>query len=267
MKLFNSRFSGIVLIAVLFLLAQIIMGLMAFFMAGSIEKVDARSMMVSMLVCDILLAMVLVALRLVRRNPFVQKFSCPAGAYVLAIVAIISLAVAEDAIFYVTGIDNAEEMKQLFGEMAGSLLGFLVLCIIGPLVEELVFREGIQRHLMRAGMRPWMAIVLTALIFAIVHGNLSQGIAAMMSGCLLGFLFLLSGNIRLSLSAHVANNTAAFLMLSFFPDETELFGSITTAIAGGIMGLIFCGASVWWMVHMVRRRVAEEIEKENTENV
>ena len=109
------------LIAVIFLLAQIIMGLMAFFMAGSIEKVDGRSMMVSMLVCDILLAMVLVALRLVRRNPFVQKFSCPVGAYVLAIVAIISLAVAEDAIFYVTGIDNTEQMKQLFGEMAGSL--------------------------------------------------------------------------------------------------------------------------------------------------
>lgn len=263
MKLFNSRFSGIVLILVLFVLAQIIMGLMSFFMTGSIEKVDVRSM----LVCDMLLAMVLVALRLVRRNPFVQKFSCPAGAYVLAIVAIISLAVAEDAIFYVTGIDNTEQMKQLFGEMAGSLLGFLGLCIIGPLVEELGFREGIQRHLMRAGMRPWTAIVLTALIFAIMHGNLSQGIAAMMSGCLLGFLFLLSGNIRLSLTAHVANNTVAFLMMSFLSDETELFGSITTAIAGGILGLIFCGASVWWMLHMVRRRVAEEIEIENTENV
>jgi len=221
---------------------------------------------IGLLVASFLILILLWASMLGRRRPLPRMHPAMPWHWAVPLFAFLLLSLGLNIFITPMHLDDGGVAK-LFEGMAGNPLCIILLTIVGPVTEELVFREGIQRHLMRAGMRPWMAIVLTALIFAIVHGNLSQGIAAMMSGCLLGFLFLLSGNIRLSLSAHVANNTVAFLMLSFFSDETELFGSITTAIAGGILGLFFCGASVWWMLHMVRRRVAEEIEKETTENV
>lgn len=89
----------------------------------------------------------------------------------------------------------------------------LLLCVVGPLCEELVFRKGIVRELFLKGCPGLLAAALGALSFAVVHGNWVQGIPAFVVGTLLGLLFLRTGNLRLCLPAHVANNVLALLLL------------------------------------------------------
>lgn len=85
----------------------------------------------------------------------------------------------------------------------------LLLVVVGPLCEELVFRAGIQQSLRNSGLHPLLAAVVSASAFALVHGNLAQGIPAFTVGILLGILYNRTGNLWLCLPAHMANNLLA----------------------------------------------------------
>ena len=45
---------------------------------------------------------------------------------------------------------------------------------MAPLVEELLFRGAIEGHFLQTGKRPGMAILLSALIFGLIHVNPAQ---------------------------------------------------------------------------------------------
>ena len=85
----------------------------------------------------------------------------------------------------------------LFESVKTNPLCLLLLCFVGPLGEELVFREGIMRQLLVSRHSPIVAAVGSSLMFALFHGNLAQGVPAFLSGIMLGYLFLQSGDIRL----------------------------------------------------------------------
>ena len=95
--------------------------------------------------------------------------------------------------------------------------GWLLICLIGPITEEMVFRRGILHYLERSGVQVPVSIGASALVFAIVHGNLAQGIPALLLGIALGILYHRSRSVWLCVAAHVANNTVAALLM-FLPD-------------------------------------------------
>ena len=64
---------------------------------------------------------------------------------------------------------------------------FLTMAVLGPLAEELTFRGVIQTRLERA-MPPWLALVLQAAIFGLVHGTPIQMVYAFLMGLAFGFL-------------------------------------------------------------------------------
>ena len=96
--------------------------------------------------------------------------------------------------------------KDVFATLVYNPWGVLAIVLVGPFTEELVFRMGIQRHLIRYRMRPWMAILLSALIFGAVHGNPAQIPGAVVFGWVLGWLYWRSGTIWIPVVAHVFNN-------------------------------------------------------------
>ena len=54
----------------------------------------------------------------------------------------------------------------------------LIVGILAPIAEELIFRGAILRVLLNTFEHKgrWIAIALTALIFAFIHGNIAQGV-------------------------------------------------------------------------------------------
>ncbi|MCI6252173.1 MAG: CPBP family intramembrane metalloprotease [Bacteroidales bacterium] len=101
----------------------------------------------------------------------------------------------------------------LLNGMSRSIGGVLLLTVFGPLVEEMVFRESIQRLLTPRTGALW-ATVIAAASFAAVHMNPAQSIPAFLLGLALGWLYILTGNIKLCYSAHVINNALAVWLLS-----------------------------------------------------
>lgn len=108
----------------------------------------------------------------------------------------------------------------LFEGMLHNPWCILLLCLVGPVCEELVFRVGMVRSLYRHSVPGWMAITISAFAFAIVHGNLAQGIPAFLVGFILGLLYLRTGNLWLCLPAHIANNTLAVVLMNVGLDDT-----------------------------------------------
>lgn len=80
---------------------------------------------------------------------------------------------------------------------------FLYAALVGPIVEEIIYRGFVMNSLQRYGKT--FAIVVSAAIFGIMHGNLLQGIFAFMAGIVFGYAAM-EYSIYLSMILHVINN-------------------------------------------------------------
>lgn len=81
---------------------------------------------------------------------------------------------------------------------------FLPLVVLAPVCEELMFRKLILDRAARYGRRE--AVVLSALLFALMHGNLSQAFYAFGLGLVLGTLYLRTRNLWYTIAIHAFVN-------------------------------------------------------------
>lgn len=85
------------------------------------------------------------------------------------------------------------------------LLLLLSICVVGPVVEELVFRGLILRRLV-SSRGFWPGVVWSALIFALLHPHLLMG--AWVFAVICSLLYLASGSLLLPIAVHILHNTA-----------------------------------------------------------
>ncbi len=110
-------------------------------------------------------------------------------------------------------------MQQMTLAMSHSIWGLLAIAIIGPIAEELLFREAIEGEMLRRGANPWTAILVSAIAFGIVHLNFAQGLYALPIGIIFGIIYYKTGNILLSSLLHIANNSLVALQMYFMGED------------------------------------------------
>ena len=84
------------------------------------------------------------------------------------------------------------------------ILNILFLVLIGPLVEEYMFRKVFIDAARIYGER--LALVTSALVFGLYHGNLSQFFYAFFLGLVFGYVYLETGWLRYSAALHILIN-------------------------------------------------------------
>ena len=82
--------------------------------------------------------------------------------------------------------------------------------VMAPLFEEWLCRGLILRGLLQKSS-PLTAIVVSALIFAVIHMNPWQAIPAFCLGLLFGYVYYKTGSLKLTILMHCVNNTMAAL--------------------------------------------------------
>lgn len=93
--------------------------------------------------------------------------------------------------------------------------------LIAPFVEELIFRGAVLRWL-----EPWgrgFALVISAILFGLMHNNLVQLPTAFACGLLFGYIAQ-RFSLRASIAAHAANNLIVEF-IGLLPDEWNLVWS------------------------------------------
>ena len=134
--------------------------------------------------------------------------------------------------------------ENIFAQMKNNVFGILSVCIVAPIFEEIFFRGAIEGYLLRKWRNPRWAILVSALIFGLIHMNPAQMLFAFLFGIILGELYYRTGSLLPSIILHFINNTLSLILMNVFEEKdtlTDIFGSTTTVHTLGMMGIaIFC---------------------------
>lgn len=81
----------------------------------------------------------------------------------------------------------------------------LQICVLAPLCEEFIFRGMILQNLRRFGNG--FAVVMSAILFGMVHGDLPQMVLAFLLGLVFGVLVIETDSIWVTIGMHAVVNT------------------------------------------------------------
>lgn len=134
---------------------------------------------------------------------FGEKFG--AGHYVLVIIMCITVMYIGNILgALITGIFGAGNVLLPIVANSNIWATLLFAVIFAPIVEELIFRRAVINRLRKYGDKT--AILVSALLFALAHGNLSQFFYALGLGILFGYVYARTGKLRYSIGLHMTIN-------------------------------------------------------------
>ena len=116
-----------------------------------------------------------------------------------------------------------DHLADQFRDMAQNPWGILCIALVGPVVEEIVFREAVLGYMLRQGIRPLTAILCSSLAFGLVHGNPVQIPFATIIGCIFAIIYYKTHSILLTTILHIINNSAAVVQMNILGDQAETF--------------------------------------------
>src|SRR5690606_2391171 len=106
------------------------------------------------------------------------------------------------------------------------IAGFITVCIMAPIFEEILFRGILLRGLLQNKTNPVLAIVLSSILFGLAHMNPWQFLGAGLLGALFGFVYYRTKSLWMCIFLHSLNNSFSyFLMLKFESMEESLTDS------------------------------------------
>ncbi len=143
----------------------------------------------------------------------------------------------------------SEVSEQAFsGQPVGLMI--LVVGIIGPICEELMFR-GIVFHRLKDWVKPQAAIAISALLFGIYHGNVVQFFYATCMGVMLAIIYDKTGTLWISIVAHIAANLWSLFGSSFW---SSLWQQIPAGMLCGVMiEILLCVIPTYWLFGYKRK--------------
>lgn len=122
------------------------------------------------------------------------------------------------------------------------LAGFITVCILAPILEEIIFRGIILKGMLNFKVNPIVAIVVNGFIFGLAHMNPWQFIGAGFLGAIFGFIYYRTKSLFLPMLLHFLNNAFSFSFMLIYGEMEENvfqpnFYLITAMMSLGILAL------------------------------
>lgn len=147
-------------------------------------------------------------------------------------------------LFGLMGISIAESVQAASGS-TDTFSMFLYVCLLAPVFEEILFRGLILRELEPYGKK--FAILASAFLFGIFHGNLVQSPYAFLAGFVLGYVAM-EHNVIWAMVLHMINN----LLLG--DTLARLTGSLSELAQQIIFAVVIWGFAIAAVVVLIRKR-------------
>lgn len=156
---------------------------------------------------------------------------------------ILFIALLNYAAFYLP----IEELLSQYDELISLALDtnfFMILLgvvFVAPIFEEILIR-GIIFNDFRKATPVWLALIIQAVIFGLLHMNIIQGSYAFFLGLILGLLYLKYKSIIAPILLHLTFNLTSTLVSSFMP-EIDIY--MSTVFVIGLLGSGF----ITWLLY------------------
>ena len=210
---------SIALVLIYFLLQLLATGLIALVVNQGATVNVQRTTVLGLLLSDILMAGVLLYMGYLRDK---KQWEPAAPSFMLwTFVAGISAIFITDAISSLADF-LPDFLEDSFASIESSWIGILAVAIVGPVLEEMLFRGAITTELLKR-YNPKLAIFLSALFFGIFHLNPAQILTAFLIGLLLAWLYYKTQSLWPGILVHVLNNSLSVFFTQTYPEEDSLF--------------------------------------------
>lgn len=148
--------------------------------------------------------------------------------FMIMYAAAIAASPLEDFTKYVVSyfprVDTAaKHMEDLYAQQAAALsnlksmqeyiIALFIMAFFPAMFEEVFFRGTMQNLLVRWLQKPILAIIITSLIFSLIHASIYLFLSRAVLGFALGLMFYKTKNIWVNIIAHFLNNAIALSML------------------------------------------------------
>lgn len=119
------------------------------------------------------------------------------------------------------GVGLSSPDNQTFSGINQTLLLYLLRGALCPaLIEEFAFRGVIMQPLRKYGDK--FAIIVSSILFALMHGNLIQAPFAFLIGSVIGYVVVVTGSMWTGVLIHFLNNSYAIIMSSIAIKVSEV---------------------------------------------
>jgi membrane protease YdiL (CAAX protease family) len=138
----------------------------------------------------------------------------------------------------VFGIEPGSENTEMIVELAKATPALiLVVAVIGPILEEIIFRMIIFGSLYKR-FNFWIAAVISSVFFAAVHLDFEHLLVYTFMGVVFAFLYVKTKRIIVPIMAHVALNSFVMLVQVVYGDRLIELQKKLDEIQGFIGGLL-----------------------------
>ncbi len=167
---------------------------------------------------------------------------------------IYALAIAGSILGRIAGLLGGELVDPATEAVLATDPWVTLLCavILAPIAEELFFRKALIDRL--SAYHPMDAILFSALLFGLIHGNLTQFLYAFPIGVLFGIIYWRTKNIRYTILLHMGMNTLGGLLPQLVQrlqdsggtdGAAAMLGTLATMLLGLVtIGLVAVGAVI-----------------------
>lgn len=110
---------------------------------------------------------------------------------------------------------------------ASVILPYIVKTAVLPaLIEEFAMRGVVMQSLRKYG--DWFAIIMSSLVFALLHGNMVQIPFAFIAGIAIGYAVTVTGSMWTGVLIHFLNNLASIIMQIGIDNCSETVSAVIT---------------------------------------
>ncbi len=137
--------------------------------------------------------------------------------------------------------------------MLQAVITVMYMAVFPAIFEEFAFRGVIMQPLRKYG--DWFAIIVSAVMFGLVHGNIMQMPFAIIAGVALGYSAIVTGSMWTGIVIHFLNN---FLSVIFswartaLPDRTNIIFSAVFTYGIIVIGIVALTGYAWQNPRMMR---------------
>ncbi|NDV46312.1 CPBP family intramembrane metalloprotease [Paludibacter sp. 221] len=180
-----------------------------------------------------------------RTGEFSYAFK-PSSAKVFVLIIVATAAIQ----YGITGpLSNLIPMPEFFMKIfmdstlnAQGFLPFITVVVAEPVLEELIFRGIILDGLLKK-YSPTKAIIVSALLFGIVHLNPWQFVGATILGLFIGWVYYRTRNLSLAILIHFVNNLIPAIIMNVSDayksgDVQALMNETLVESYGGLVSMI-----------------------------
>ena len=145
-----------------------------------------------------------------------------------------------------------------FNLFSGGLVSFITAGIIGPFIEEVLFRGLILRGFL-ARYSTKKAIILSSLLFAVFHLNIYQFLPTFILGIFLSWIFIKLHSLWPCIFFHAFYNSIIVVMSTLvrleapgFPTKEEIFNGLVQfqPLWFDILGLVLLAFGIYYFTRM-----------------